>query len=133
MSKGSEILGRIVGAGSMLASVAFFGNMGSVHEYVLPGLLFGASGLWMVVRRGERRAPTAELDVQQRLAQLAQGLSATQQELASTQEQLERMSEERDFLRQLATPAGPRPSAEPQPRPVEVRAPPRAPEIGPPG
>ena len=112
MSKGSEILSRIIGAGSMFASMIFFGQMGGTHEYLLPGIFFGVSGLFMVIRRGERQVALPDPETQHRLAQLAEGLTATQQELAATQERLERLNEERDFLRQLATPPRVRPAAE---------------------
>ncbi len=133
MSKGSEILSRIIGAGSMFASMIFFGQMGNTHEYLLPGIFFGASGLWMVIRRGERRSALPEPEVQYRLAQLQEGLASNQQELAAIQEQVNRLTEERDFLRQLATPPRVRTPAEAA-RPADVPAPPRAAQLpgGPP-
>lgn len=127
MSKGSEILTRLAGIASMIASVGFFANIGSVDKFVVPGLLFGASGLWMLVRRGDRRPALPDPDVQQRLARLQEGLTLNQQELAAVQEQLGRIVEERDFLRQLATPQR-RSVPEPQ-RPADVPPSPRAAEL----
>ena len=128
MSKGSEILSRVVGAGSIFGSMLFFTNIGSVHEFVLPGIFFGASGLWLVIRRVERHAALPDAESQYRLAQLAEGLAGTQQEVAAMQERLDRVNEERDFLRQLATPLRVRPAVEPPP-PRDVPAAPHAPEL----
>ena len=105
MSKGNEILSRLIGAGSMFASMIFFGQMGGTHEYLLPGIFFGVSGLFMVIRRGDQRPALPDVETQQRLRQLAEGLATTQQEMAATQERLDRLSEERDFMRQLARPS----------------------------
>ncbi len=132
MSKGSDIISKLIGAGSMVASMSFFAYIGSVHEFLLPGLLFGASGLWLVVRRGSPR-PGTDLEAQQRFAQLSESLAATQAELAATQERLERLTEERDFMRQLGRPAVPQLTPDVTPRPVEMPLPPRPPEFVPPG
>ena len=70
MSKGSEILSRIIGAGSMFAGMIFFGQMDHLGAYALPGIFFGVSGLWMVIRRGERHPALPDPEVQHRLAQL---------------------------------------------------------------
>ncbi|HEX9109589.1 MAG TPA: hypothetical protein VF832_20245, partial [Longimicrobiales bacterium] len=102
----------------MLASMIFFGQMDHLGAYVLPGIFFGASGIWMVLRRGDRHPALPDPDVQQRLARLQEGLTLNQQELAAVQEQLGRIVEERDFLRQLATPQR-RSVPEPQ-RPADV-------------
>lgn len=132
MSKGNEILSRLIGAGSMFASMIFFGQMGGTHEYLLPGIFFGVSGLFMVIRRGDQRPALPDVETQQRLSQLSEGLAATQQEVAAAQERLDRLTEERDFLRQLATPARGRPGVEAA-RPAELPgAQPRAADAVPP-
>ncbi len=128
MSRGSEIVSKLIGAGSMVASMSFFAYIGSVHQFLIPGLLFGASGLWLVVRRGGQ-PPAADLETQRRLSQLSDSLAATQAELAATQDRLERLTDEQEFMRQLTgRPQAPR-VAEPAPRPLELPAQPRTPEV----
>jgi len=108
--KVTEILNKVMGAGLLVASMSFFSMIDRAPEVILPGLLFGVSGLYLAARRDRRVA--AELELQQRVAQLAESLSATQLELSATQERLDRLTDERDFMRQLAPPSAPaRPSA----------------------
>lgn len=121
-AKGTEILNKLIGAGLMVASVAFFAESGPLVSSILPGLLFGGSGLWLAVRRD--RHPVADPDLPQRVTQLAEGLAATQLELSATQERLERLSDEQDFMRQLSTPPARVPREIPPRLPVEM--PPRA-------
>ncbi|HEX9109026.1 MAG TPA: hypothetical protein VF832_17385 [Longimicrobiales bacterium] len=106
MAKGSEILNKLLGGGLAVASIAFFtqtlGSFGSPEAFV-PALLFGGAGVWLIARREKRAGP--DLEAQQRLDQLAESLVATQNELAGMHEQLERLAEERDFMRQLASSA----------------------------
>ena len=104
--KGSEILNKLIGAGLMLASVAFFTEIGHTPEFILPGLLFGAGGFLLALKRD--RPVGLDLEAQQRLDRLTEGVTATQQELAAMQERLDRLSDERDFMRQLRSPAGAR-------------------------
>lgn len=100
--KGSDIFNKIMGAGLMLGSMAFFSDIGVQHEFLFPGVLFGVAGVFFATRREKRAALQAE--EQRRLDQLAEGLAATQQELTAVMERLDRISDERDFMRQLAAP-----------------------------
>ncbi len=100
--KGSEILNKLMGSGLLLASVAFFTDIGHTPEFILPGLLFGAGGFLLALKRDRR--PATELEAQQRLDQLTEGLAATQAELGGLQDRLDRLADERDFMRQLAPP-----------------------------
>jgi uncharacterized coiled-coil protein SlyX len=99
--KSTEILNKLPGAGLLIASIAFATHM-NMPAYALPALAFGAGGFWLVVRREKRGG--AELEVLQRLDQLSEAVAATQHELTSTQERLDRLSDERDFMRQLTVP-----------------------------
>jgi hypothetical protein len=128
--KTGDILNKLMGAGLMLASVAFFADIGHTAAFIIPGLLFGAGGFLLALKRD--RHPTADLQLQQRLEQLAESLAGTQLELTAAQERLDRLSDERDFMRQLAAPAQrsaatpPTPAEVPQPRLPEVPPHPRA-------
>ncbi len=99
--KGSEIVNKLIGSGLLLASVAFFSENGPLAAHLIPGLLFAAGGFLMVLRRGR---VGLDLEAQQRLDRLTEGLTATQQELGAVQERLDRLGEERDFMRQLGSP-----------------------------
>jgi uncharacterized coiled-coil protein SlyX len=99
--KPTEIVNKVLGAGLLVASIAFATHM-NMPAYALPALAFGAGGFWLVARREKRSA--AELEVQQRLDKLSEVVAAIQHELAGTQERLDRLSEERDFMRQLTVP-----------------------------
>ncbi len=101
--KGSEILNKLIGAGLLVASMGFFADVGHTAEYFVPGLIFAAGGFLLALRRDRR--PAVELEGQQRLDQLAEGLAATQAEVSGLQERLDRLADERDFMRQLG-PAG---------------------------
>lgn len=126
--RANDILNKLMGSGLLLASVAFFSD-GSPHSFV-PGALFGASGLWLAVRR-ERGAPR-ELELERRVDQLTEQLASTQQELGAAQDRLEGLAQERDFMRQLTTPPGaantpaPTPGAEPAARAAEEATLPRS-------
>ncbi len=128
--KGSDILNKLIAAGLLIASMAFFVGMGHTDEFVIPGLLFGAGGFWLASRRGR---PAVERDpaLDRRLTELAEGLAVTQAELANMSERLERYAEEREFMRELAASRTARATAVPA-RPLEMPAFPDAPEIPPP-
>lgn len=130
--KGSDILNKLLAAGMLIASMSFFAGMPHTDEFVIPGLLFGAGGFWLASRRGR---PAVERDpgLEGRLTQLSDGLAATQAELIAMQQQLERVTEEQDFMRQLAGRSPATRVAEPAVRPLEMPAPPRASEVAPPG
>lgn len=100
-----DIGNKLLGAGMLLASVGFFANMPTAEPYLVPGILFGAGGFWLAVRREKRQE--SELPPAQPLQQLSEGLTALHSELVATQERLERLEEERDFMRQLAAPSRP--------------------------
>ncbi len=130
MSKGSDVLNKVIAAGLLLASILFFANIEATDEFIVPGLLFAVAGLltfWLTSRREAR--PTADLELERRVVELSERLAANQTELGTVQEHLERLTQEHDFMRQLAgrTPA-PR-QAEPMLRPPEMPAPPHAPEL----
>ncbi len=114
--KGSEIVNKLLAAGMIVASMGFFSDIGHVNEYIIPGLLFGAGGFFLALRR-ERKA-AAELELQQRVDQLAEGLAATQAEVSAAQVELERLREERDFMRQLVPSVAAPPSSPPLPNPI---------------
>ncbi len=117
--KGSEILNKLIAAGMIIASVAFFSDIGHMAVNIVPGVLFGAGGFVLALRR-ERRVVELEPGVESRLTQLTENLAATHSELVATQERLERLTEEQDFMRQLAgRPAVTRVSA-PAARPLEM-------------
>lgn len=99
--KPTEIINKLLGAGLLVASIAFATHM-NMPAYAVPALAFGAGGFWLVARRERRGA--AELEVLQRLDRLSEAVAATQHELAGTQERVDRLSEERDFMRQLTVP-----------------------------
>ncbi len=123
--KGSDILQKLIVAGLFLASVVFFANADNHDIYVLPGILFAAGGFVLALRR-DRHVVELEPEVERRLAQLTENLAATHSELVATQERLERLTDEQDFMRQLAGRSGAPRLAEPALRPQEVPAPPRA-------
>ena len=104
--KGSEILNKVIGAALMVASAGFFADVQHAPLYLLPGVLFGAGGFVLALRRDRREG--LELEAQRRLDRLTEGLAATQQELGAMQERLDRLGEERDFMRQLGSPGGAR-------------------------
>ncbi len=103
--KWNWIVNKVVGAGMLLVSIPFLAHaqVGALLQpvQILSGALFAGGGLWLVARR-EKKLPAAELDVQQRLQQLTEGMASTQGEIVAMQERLERLTEERDFMRQLA-------------------------------
>ena len=101
--KASEIINKVMGAGMIIASVSFFAYLPGNAPYIIPGLIFGAGGFLLALKRD--RHPPADLQAQQRVEELAESLAATQLELTSAQERLDRLEEERDFMRQLAAPA----------------------------
>ncbi len=113
--KSGEITGKLLSVALLAGSGFFFLQSGYIDEYIVPGVLFGAGGMLLALRRERRAELPAEL--QQRVDQLARGLSTTQAELASTQEELHRLLEANDFMTQLRTPAAPAtlPSATPPP------------------
>ena len=109
MARASEIINKVLGAGMSLASMGFFveafsGSFAHVGA-VIPGLLFGAGGFWLIARR--ESAAALEPQVQQRMERLADAVTTVQNELNAMQDKVERLSDEHDFMRQLAAPAGP--------------------------
>ena len=127
--KGSDILNKLISAGLLLASIIFFANMEHTDSYIVPGFLFGAAGLvtfWLSMRRESR--PAADPELERRVVALSERLAATQGDLGSVQERLERLTDEHEFMRQLAGRPQPARSIEPV-RPVEMPAQPRAPEL----
>ncbi len=114
--KWNWIVNKVIGAGMLLTSIPFLAHAqpGLLVQPVnlITGALFAGGGLWLVARR-EKKPAAAELDVQQRLQRLTEGMAATQGEIVAMQERLERLTEERDFMRQLA--AGGRTSVSPAP------------------
>lgn len=134
MSKGSDILNKLIAAGLLLASIIFFGNMDRTDEYVVPGFLFAMAGLvifWLSMRRDAR--PVADPELERRVVELSERLAATQGELGGALERLDRLTDEHEFMRQLAGRAPAARIAQPVSRPPEVPAQPAAPELsGPP-
>ncbi len=133
MSKGSDILNKVIAAGLLFASILFFANIEETDKFIVPGMLFAAAGLvafWLASRREGRPAPDPELE--RRVVELSERLAANQAELGAVQEHLERLTQEQDFMRQLAG----RPAAarlpEPALRPQEMPITPRASELTPP-
>src|SRR5687768_4485511 len=105
MSNRTEtIVNKLIGAGLIGLSTTFFIAM-SVGEAIrqlgiIPGVGFGISGLWMVLRR-ERREPPAAAPATAELQQIREALAHLQIELDGTQTQVERLVEERVFLERL--------------------------------
>ncbi len=130
--KGSEILNKLIIALLFLASIGFFAGADRTDIYVLPGILFAAGGFVLALRR-DRRVVELEPEVERRLAQLTENLAATHSELVSTQERLDRLTDEQDFMRQLAGRAAPARIPQPLARPLEVPAQPPPELAGPPG
>ncbi len=97
------IANKLIGAGSLVAAMPFLAH---VYESffnpanLLAGLLFAGGGLWLVGRR--ERAAGPDLETLQQLQRLTDGMAATQAELTTMQERLDQLTEESDFLRQLA-------------------------------
>ncbi len=125
--KGSGILNKLIVALLFLASIAFFAEADNVDVYVLPGMIFAAAGFVLALRKERRPAAELEPVLTQRLAELSENISAVHGDLAVMQERIDRLTEERDFMRQLAQPAVPR--AQVPVRPLEVPAPPYGPEL----
>ncbi len=126
--KGSEILNKLIAAGMMVASMGFFSDINHMAIYIVPGVLFGAGGFVLALRR-DRRVIELEPGLERRLAERTDHLGATRSELIATQERLDRLTDEQDFMRQLAgRPPAPR-AAEPLARPAEMPGVPRTPEL----
>ncbi len=133
MSKGSDIANKLIVAGLLFASMLFFANIQETDDFIVPGVLFAIAGLvgfWLISRREAR--PAADLDLERRVVELSERLAASQAELGTVEERLERLTQEQDFMRQLAgrqaVPRVPAPLA----RPAEVPPQPVAPELSPP-
>lgn len=125
--KGSDIFNKLIAAGMVLASIGFFSDIGHTTEFIIPGLLFGAGGFFLALRRD--RQSTAELELHQRVEQLAEDLAATRAELGTAQERLDRLGEERDFMRQLVpSPVLPPAPVVVPPNPVAAQLPAHAPD-----
>ncbi len=127
--KASEILNKLIAAGMIVASMGFFSDINHMAIYIVPGVLFGAGGFVLALRRDRRPVTELEPGLDRRLAELTENLAATRSELIATQERLDRLNDEQDFMRQLAgRPASPR-IAEPLARPAEMPGAPRTPEL----
>ncbi len=127
MSKGSDIANKLIVAGLLFASMLFFANLGENGKFVVPGMLFavaGLLGLWLTSRREAR--PAVDLELERRLVELSERLAASQAELGTVEERLDRLTQEQDFMRQLAGRSQAPRLAEPALRPQEMPAPPRA-------
>ncbi len=136
MSKGSDVLNKVIAAGLLLASILFFANIEETDKFIVPGLLFAVAGLltfWLASRREAR--PPADLELERRVVELSERLAAGQAELGTVQERLERLTQEQDFMRQLAGRPALTRVADAVARPAEMPVPPRAPELSalPPG
>ncbi len=107
MARATDIINKLLGAGMSLASIGFFiasFEHGGAAVAILPAVLFCGGGFWLIARR--ESPPPLQPEVQQRMERLAEVVATMQNELAATQERVERLSEEHDFMRQLATPTG---------------------------
>ncbi len=130
MSKGSDILNKLIAAGLLLASILFFAAIDENDKYIVPGMLFAIAGLavfLLALRRDAR--PAADPELERRLVELSERVAAGQAELGAVQDHLERLTQEQDFMRQLAGRSPAARVAQPLSRPPEVPTPPTAPEL----
>lgn len=102
--KAADLINKVAGVGLLVVSVLFFVGFADSGdgEFLIPGLLLGTSGMWLLSRR-EKEGILPDLPA--RVERLEGALAAAQQELAASQTQIRELTEEREFYRELLTPA----------------------------
>lgn len=100
--KTSDLLNKVAGIGllSFSAALGILSSLSVISDALIPGLFFGISGLVLLTRRDQTSASLPS-DIVQRLERIEQTMIAQQQDLTIAQDELRKLTEEREFLRQL--------------------------------